>query len=194
MWSIWHVFCFCFFVYSAQWTADKATDVFLQLACGVKHLHACGVLHRDLKTDNALVQASDPLVVKWADFGCSVLLAAVDAESTYGDSGTCSVASRPAISLSCFSMSMHARPCGACREPRVHGLESADRVARPRDVRESCSGQGGHRCVDRVGRVHAGVLLPGARHEVHPHTVRLADRRGFAGVSEAGGHSLRRTH
>ena len=40
----------------------------------MQHLHACGVLHRDLKSDNALVQARDPLVVKWADFGCSVKL------------------------------------------------------------------------------------------------------------------------
>jgi serine/threonine protein kinase len=68
-----------------QWTADKATDVFLQLACGMKHLHACGVLHRDLKTDNALVQATTPLVVKWADFGCSVKLDGKAVESTYGD-------------------------------------------------------------------------------------------------------------
>ncbi len=65
-----------------QWTADKAVDVFLQLACGVKHLHACGVLHRDLKTDNALISSTAPLVVKWADFGVSVQL---DVESTYGD-------------------------------------------------------------------------------------------------------------
>ncbi len=67
---------------SEQWSADKATDVFLQLACGVKHLHACGVLHRDLKTDNALIAGLMPLVVKWADFGVSVKL---DVDSTYGD-------------------------------------------------------------------------------------------------------------
>ncbi len=70
-----------------QWNADKVTDVFLQLACGVKHLHACGVLHRDLKTDNALISSKDPLVVKWADFGCSVKLD--DTDSPYGPSTFC---------------------------------------------------------------------------------------------------------
>ena len=51
-------------------------DICVQLTSGVKHLHACGVLHRDLKTDNALVQSLTPLVVKWADYGVSVKLAA----------------------------------------------------------------------------------------------------------------------
>ena len=61
------------------------TDVLLQLTSGVKHLHACGVLHRDLKSDNALVVANDPLIVKWADYGCSVRLASTSAASaTYG--------------------------------------------------------------------------------------------------------------
>ncbi len=63
------VLCVC-----EQWNAATATDVFLQLACGMKHLHACGVLHRALKTDNALISSKDPLVVKWADFGYSVKL------------------------------------------------------------------------------------------------------------------------
>jgi serine/threonine protein kinase len=70
-----------------QWTAAIATDVFLQLACGMKHLHACGVLHRDLKTDNALIQSIAPLVVKWADFGVSVKLDGKGVASTYGGDG-----------------------------------------------------------------------------------------------------------
>jgi hypothetical protein len=34
----------------------------------------CGVLNRDLKTDNAQVASKEPLVVKWAGFGCAVAL------------------------------------------------------------------------------------------------------------------------
>jgi serine/threonine protein kinase len=71
----------------SYWTVERAVDVFLQLACGVKHLHACCVLHRDLKTDNALIAGLLPLVVKWADFGCSVKLDGKAAVSTYGDDG-----------------------------------------------------------------------------------------------------------
>ena len=63
-------------------------NVCVQLTSGLQHLHAaCGVLHRDLKTDNALVASKDPLLVKWADFGCSVKLlspSASAASATYG--------------------------------------------------------------------------------------------------------------
>ena len=64
-------------------------NICVQLASGLLHLHAaCGVLHRDLKTDNALVHGLLPLIVKWADFGCSVKLAAgstsAAGEATYG--------------------------------------------------------------------------------------------------------------
>ena len=59
-----------------QLTLPYVLNVCVQLTSGLRHLHAaCGVLHRDLKTDNALVAGKDPLVVKWADFGCSVKLA-----------------------------------------------------------------------------------------------------------------------
>ena len=57
-----------------QATLPYLVDICVQLTSGLRHLHACGVLHRDLKTDNALVQSLQPLVVKWADFGCSVKL------------------------------------------------------------------------------------------------------------------------
>jgi serine/threonine protein kinase len=70
-----------------QWNAATATDVFLQLASGMKHLHSCGVLHRDLKTDNALIAGLLPLVVKWADFGVSVKLDGKGVASTYGGDG-----------------------------------------------------------------------------------------------------------
>ena len=58
----------------AQLTLPYLLDACVQLASGLRHLHACGILHRDLKSDNALVAGLVPLVVKWADFGCSVKL------------------------------------------------------------------------------------------------------------------------
>ena len=58
----------------SQLTANFVVDLMLQLALGVSHLHSCGILHRDLKSDNALIQSLVPLVVKWGDYGCSVLL------------------------------------------------------------------------------------------------------------------------
>ena len=82
----------CEFVRACDFVREQLTlpyvlDICVQLASGVRHLHACGILHRDLKSDNALVAGKDPLVVKWADFGCSVKLAAAPApvgSSTYG--------------------------------------------------------------------------------------------------------------
>ena len=71
-----------------QLTLSYVLNICLQLTAGLRHLHACGVLHRDLKTDNALVASLDPLTVKWADFGCSVKFARAGA-STYS-AGTAS--------------------------------------------------------------------------------------------------------
>ncbi len=108
----------------SQWTVAKVADVFLQLACGVKHLHACGVLHRDLKTDNALISSKDPLVVKWADFGCSVKLD--DSDSPYGSSTYCIAALQGDVCCCCVSS-----VC-LCMENRglyVHGADSAHGLA-----------------------------------------------------------------
>ena len=49
-------------------------DVAVQLLLGLKHIHYCGVLHRDLRTDNALIASLTPLQIKWADYGSAVLL------------------------------------------------------------------------------------------------------------------------
>ncbi|KAI0480520.1 cmgc/cdk/pitslre protein kinase [Xylariaceae sp. FL0804] len=47
--------------------ASEVKTLLLQLAAGVAHLHACGVLHRDLKTSNLLL--SNRGVLRIADFG-----------------------------------------------------------------------------------------------------------------------------
>ena len=71
-------FCCCM---RSQLGAAFVLDVMVQLALGVAHLHSCGILHRDLKADNALIQGLDPLVVKWGDYGCAVQLGV----NLYGD-------------------------------------------------------------------------------------------------------------
>ena len=86
-----------------QLTLPYVLNICVQLTSGLRHLHAaCGVLHRDLKTDNALVAGKDPLVVKWADFGCSVKLTGGPTSSaggsTYGKGG-CVLAERCACRL-----------------------------------------------------------------------------------------------
>ena len=58
---------------TGQLTLPYVLDIFIQLTTGLKHLHeSCGVLHRDLSCDNAVVQSLEPLVVKWTSFGRSV--------------------------------------------------------------------------------------------------------------------------
>ena len=62
-----------------SWACEQVTNAFVlevmvQLTLGVSRMHSCGILHRDLKTDNALIQSLDPLIIKWGDFGCAVQL------------------------------------------------------------------------------------------------------------------------
>ena len=72
-----------------QLTLPYVLDICVQLTSGLRHLHAaCGIVHRDLKSDNALVAGKDPLVVKWADFGCSVKLNDGTTSATFG-TGIC---------------------------------------------------------------------------------------------------------
>ncbi len=51
---------------------DFVIDLLFQLVLGVEHMHTCGVLHGDLRLDNALVFSRRPLVVKWSNFGSAV--------------------------------------------------------------------------------------------------------------------------
>ncbi len=43
----------------------------LQVLAGVMHLHRLGILHRDLRASNILIEGKDPLWVLVADFGVS---------------------------------------------------------------------------------------------------------------------------
>jgi serine/threonine protein kinase len=51
-------------------------DVVLQVVGAVMHLHGLGIVHRDLRAANVLVQSLDPVAVMLADFGLSHVMPA----------------------------------------------------------------------------------------------------------------------
>ena len=48
-----------------------AVDVVYQCAAGLRHLHALGIIHRDVRASNILIAGQQPLHVVVADFGVS---------------------------------------------------------------------------------------------------------------------------
>ena len=89
-----------------QLTLPYVLNICVQLTSGLLHLHAaCGILHRDLKSDNALVASIMPLVVKWADFGCSVKLKGGTTPVTYG-TGLCACVCVRACLCACVHVCM----------------------------------------------------------------------------------------
>ena len=54
----------------------KVLSILVQAVAGLLHLHSLGVLHRDLRAANLLLDALDPLHARVADFGLSHLLSA----------------------------------------------------------------------------------------------------------------------
>jgi len=55
-------------------TLAQVLSILRQAVAGLLHLHSLGILHRDLRAANLLIDALDPLHVLVADFGLSHLL------------------------------------------------------------------------------------------------------------------------
>lgn len=58
---------------------SQAVPVFIQICSALQHAHDRGVIHRDLKPGNVMVNGSDPPLVKLLDFGIAKLLDDPDA-------------------------------------------------------------------------------------------------------------------
>ncbi len=57
-------------------TLAQVLSILRQAVAGLLHLHSLGILHRDLRAANLLIDSLDPLHVLVADFGVSHLLSA----------------------------------------------------------------------------------------------------------------------
>jgi serine/threonine protein kinase len=54
-------------------------SILVQAVVGLLHLHSLGILHRDLRAANLLIDATEPLHTREVDFGVSHLLSALAA-------------------------------------------------------------------------------------------------------------------
>ncbi len=62
----------------------RPIKVLLKLAEGLAYIHSEGLVHRDIKPENVLISISEPVMLKWADFG---LTKETDEGGTYEMSG-----------------------------------------------------------------------------------------------------------
>jgi predicted Ser/Thr protein kinase len=54
-----------------KWSMAELFEVAYESACGVAHLHACKIVHRDIAARNVLLAGKKDVVAKVADFGLS---------------------------------------------------------------------------------------------------------------------------
>ena len=64
-------------------TLARVLTLLKQATAALLHLHSLGILHRDLRAANILIDALDPLRVLVADFGVSHLLSAFASGDMY---------------------------------------------------------------------------------------------------------------
>jgi serine/threonine protein kinase len=69
--------CICCF-FQGGLRLSSVLSILVQAAAGLLHLHDLGILHRDLRAANLLLDALDPLHVRLADFGVSHRLSAFE--------------------------------------------------------------------------------------------------------------------
>ena len=60
----------------------------MQLTEGLKYIHSKDIIHRDIKPENILFSKTNPVVMKWADFGLSKLTNSRGSASVSGARGT----------------------------------------------------------------------------------------------------------
>lgn len=44
-------------------------EVVLQLAKGLEYIHSKKMVHRNIKPENVMISATNPVLIKWSDFG-----------------------------------------------------------------------------------------------------------------------------
>ena len=67
--------CICSF-FQGGLRLSSVLSILVQAVAGLLHLHSLGILHRDLRAANILIDATEPLHARVADFGVSHLLSA----------------------------------------------------------------------------------------------------------------------
>lgn len=62
-------------------------QVLLQLTEGLEYIHSKLLVHRDIKPENILISKTDPVLIKWADFGLCKPASSINSRSTVSLSG-----------------------------------------------------------------------------------------------------------